>query len=123
MVAGVPQDATDDVPTAIAALAATARKGETTFLRCMDQDCRLRPHDELDVLLSSSGGLESLLPDCEMDRDDMEGGAADVDALEAKDDDQDQDDEPMPPPLPSPRGSSWWTCGLSPMAVSITSTS
>jgi hypothetical protein len=93
----VPADSQDEVPAAVSALAARARQGEKTRLRCLNPHCPLRPAAELDALLMVAGDGE-VMPDCEMNMDDMEGGAGDADMLEEASDALDADDDIVKPP-------------------------
>ncbi len=93
----VPHDATEDMPTTIKALAARARRGEQTFLRCLDYDCPLRPLSEVEAVEHLAGSMQ---PSCELHPDDMdcevEGEAA------AGAEDGEDDDEPVPPAAAEP---------------------
>jgi hypothetical protein len=93
----VASDSQDEVPAAVSALAARARVGEKTRLRCLDPACKMRPAAELDAVLSVAGESD-VLPDCEMNPDDMEGGAGDVDMLEETSDALAADDDIVKPP-------------------------
>ena len=90
LVVVVPADSPDDVPIFIAALATRAKVGEMTRMRCMSSCCPLRPQAEMDALLSGGKRPDELLPECEMNPDDMDECTAvaemadeDEDALEA----------------------------------------
>jgi hypothetical protein len=81
-----PADSPDDVPIFIAALATRAKVGEMTRMRCMSSCCPLRPQVEMDALMSGGKKLEELLPECEINPDDMDGVTADVEMADADED-------------------------------------
>lgn len=91
-----------DLPTSYPALAGRARPGEKTRMRCMRRDCPLRPAEELDALVAAGLGSEEMNPDVEMNLDDMEGGAADIDMADADGDNAEDDDDEID--VPSGRG-------------------
>ncbi len=95
LLVAVPPDATEDVPSAIAALSARPRKGECVGLRCMDADCPLRPRAELDQLTKDKP-LTELAPECELNDSDQEGGAEDVGMGEKDDEAEADQDEDAP---------------------------
>ena len=96
-----PPGDTDEAPSTIEALAARARRGEHTFLRCLCAACPLRPRE--DYAAMSGEDMLQLLPDCEINPDDKEGGAEDAAGMELEeggDDDMDgelDDDELVAP--------------------------
>jgi hypothetical protein len=78
MLVSVPLESTDDVPIAIPALAAKARRTECPRLHCLNRDCTLRPTEELNQLTAETP-LCNLFATCEMNNSDMDGDAADHD--------------------------------------------
>ena len=55
-------------------------------MRCMSSCCPLRPQAEMDALMSGGKKLEDLLPECEINPDDMDGVTADVEMADADED-------------------------------------